>query len=36
MLVSEFTVSLAVLVDQLIFNRTFLFSCIVRYGSTML
>jgi hypothetical protein len=36
MLVSELTVSLAVLVDQLIFNHTFPFSCIIRYGSTML
>jgi hypothetical protein len=36
MLVSELTVSLVVLVDQLIFNHTFLFSGIIRYGSTML
>jgi hypothetical protein len=36
MLVSELTVSLAILVDQLIFNHTLLFSCIIIYGSTML
>jgi hypothetical protein len=36
MLVSELTVSLAALIDQLIFNHTFSFSCIIRYGSMML
>jgi hypothetical protein len=35
MLVSELIVSLAALIDQLIFNHTFPFSCIVRYGSMM-
>jgi hypothetical protein len=36
MLVSELTASLAALIDQLVLNRAFPFSCIVRYGSTML
>jgi hypothetical protein len=36
MLVSEFIASLAALIDQLVLNRAFPFSCIVRYGSTML
>jgi hypothetical protein len=36
MLVSDLTVSLAVSIDQLIFNHTFPFNCIIRYGSAML
>jgi hypothetical protein len=36
MLVSELTTSLASLIDQLVLNRAFPFSCIVTYVSTML
>jgi hypothetical protein len=36
MLVSELIASLAVLIDQLVLNRAFPFSCVVGYGSTML
>jgi hypothetical protein len=36
MLVSELTASLAALIDQLVLNCAFPFSCVVRYGSMML
>jgi hypothetical protein len=36
MLVSELTTSRAVLIDQLVLNHAFPFSCIVGYGSMML
>jgi hypothetical protein len=36
MLVSELTASLVAFIDQLVLNRAFPFSYVVRYGSTML
>jgi hypothetical protein len=36
MLVSDLTTSLAAFIDQLVLSHAFPFSCVVRYGPTML